>query len=68
MSWGRMYSNSTVVSVSNDPSVVEEMTEWVRSNSRGEVEIHPVPVGIAKVLFEFEDDAIFFTLKWGGKI
>jgi hypothetical protein len=29
--------------------------------------VHPVLADTAKVLFEFEDDATFFSLKWGGK-
>lgn len=64
MAWGRMYSNSTVVSVPYDSSNREELVEWLRSNGRGEVELHPGPDGSAKVLFEFEDDATMFSLKW----
>lgn len=64
VSWGRMYSNSTVVTVPYHPYNATEIRDWLMNYSRGEVEVHPEPLGVARVLFEFEDDATMFTLRW----
>ena len=64
MGMGRMYSNSTVVVVPYHPHNATEMLEWLKNNGRGEVEVQPNYLGVARVLFEFSDDATMFSLKW----
>ena len=64
MAWVRTYSNSTVVSVPYNPYNAAEIRDWLVNYCRGEVEVHPEPLGVARVLFEFQDDATMFTLRW----
>lgn len=61
----RTYANSTVVCVPyHDRN--EAIIEWCKDNTCGEVEIHPISDGMARVLFEFSEEAVLFSLKWSS--
>lgn len=68
MGMGRLYANSSVVRLPHltNPYLDEttDMVKWCKKNSRGEVEFQPSVVFGLTVLFEYADDASFFSLKW----
>jgi hypothetical protein len=61
------YNNSTVVKLGKSKTDFLEMEQWLLENCTGEAELHMGGGGFGpRVLFEKEEDATLFALRWGG--